>query len=104
MGIFGTIGKIAVMPVKVVAFPLKFLFGRIKKKETLEAQPAYPTQQYTQPASQGQLPDVAADNLKAKIDLMMSQVDSLKLEYEAMNQRIQNIERMVRELYAMAKS
>ena len=81
----------------IVSFPFKFLFGKIKKKEpategtSANSEPVSPT-------------EISADNLKAKMDLMMSQVDSMKIENEAINQRIQNIERMVKELYVMAKS
>lgn len=100
MGTLGTIGNI-------IAFPFKLIFGRGKKNEpAVEEIPLtnYP-ETYTPPITQPNYPiDASAENLKAKVDLMLSQVDTLKIEYEAINQRIQNIERMVRELYAMAKS
>ncbi len=96
MGIAGTIGKI-------IIFPFKLIFGGKKKEPPVEEvsltnYPAPPVNQATYPM------DVASENLKAKVDLMLTQVDSLKIEYESINQRIQNIERMVRELYTMAKS
>lgn len=47
---------------------------------------------------------VTTENVKAKMDLLLAQVDSLRTQYEALNQRIQTIEAMVRELYNMAKS
>lgn len=98
MGIFGVIGKI-------IAFPFKLIFGGRKKKSTTEEPLNYPTP-YTPSANQPSAypTDVSSENLKAKVDLMLTQIDSLKIEYEAINQRIQNIERMVREIYAMAKS
>ena len=99
MGTLGTIGNI-------IAFPFKLIFGVKKKEPTVEETPLsnYPEPSYT-PVNQPNYPtDVASENLKAKVDLMLTQIDSLKIEYEAINQRIQNIERMVRELYAMAKS
>ncbi len=99
MGALGTIGN-------VIIFPFKLIFGG-KKREPPVEEPLtnYPATQYTPPTSQPSYPtDVASENLKAKVDLMLTQIDSLKFEYEAINQRIQNIERMVRELYAMAKS
>ncbi len=98
MGILGVIGN-------VIIFPFKLIFGRGKKKEpSAEETPLteYPAPYV--PTNQPNYPDALSENLKAKIDLMLSQVDSLKIEYEAINQRIQNIERMVRELYTMAKS
>lgn len=100
MGFFAILGKI-------ILFPFKLIFGRGKRhKETessIQSQTNYPQlqttyqQQYTQPP-------IDSENLRAKVDLMLSQIDSLKIEYEALNQRIQNIERMIREIYAMAKS
>lgn len=98
MGALGVIGKI-------IAFPFKLLFGG-KKKEAVEETQSYPSPQYTPqyPATASYPTDTSEDNLKAKVDLMLAQFDGLKLEYEAINQRIQNIERMVRELYTMAKS
>ena len=95
MGFVGTIGSI-------IGFPFKLIFKGGKKKEPAQEQlPNFPTDM---PPHQLQPADVAADNLKAKVDLMLSQVDSLRLEYDAINQRLQTIERMVRELYMMAKS
>jgi len=103
MGTLGTLGKIVILPFKLI-------FGG-KKKElpptevplvyppSAPSQPTYPTSPSGYTA-----PDTATENLRAKVDLMLTQIDSLKIEYEAINQRIQNIERMVRELYTMAKS
>ncbi len=99
MGALGTIGK-------VIAFPFRLIFGGKKKELPAEEVPltSYPPP-YTPPVAQPSYPtDASSENLKAKVDLMLTQIDSLKIEYEAINQRIQNIERMVRELYAMAKS
>lgn len=101
MGALGIVGS-------VVLYPFKLIFGGGKKKETSveEPLPNYPmiNPSINQPSQSSYPTDVATENLKAKVDLMLTQVDSLKLEYEAINQRIQNIERMVRELYTMAKS
>lgn len=100
MGILGIIGK-------VIIFPFKWIFGGGKKKEPpAEGIPVNYPETYTQPANQPLLypTDASSENLKAKVDLMLTQIDSLKIEYEAINQRIQNIERMVKELYTMAKS
>jgi len=105
MGALGIIGN-------VVVFPFKLIFGGKKKEPPAEEIPLanYPLP-YTPPVAQPSYSaqptyptDASSENLKAKVDLMLTQIDSLKIEYEAINQRIQNIERMVRELYAMAKS
>ncbi len=96
MGVLGTVGKI-------IIFPFKIIFGRGKSREPVQDQlPPLPPSDI--PPSQFQPSDVATNNLKSKIDLMLSQVDSMKVEYDAINQRLQTIERMVRELYMMAKS
>ncbi|MEK6909870.1 MAG: hypothetical protein AABW61_02205 [Candidatus Aenigmatarchaeota archaeon] len=99
MGALGIVGN-------VIVFPFKLIFGGKKKEPAPEETPLtnYPT--YTPPINQPPAypVDASTENLKAKVDLMLTQIDSLKIEYEAINQRIQNIERMVRELYAMAKS
>ena len=98
MGTLGIIGN-------VIVFPFKLIFGGKKKEPPAEEIPLTNYPSYTPPTQPPVYPtDASSENLKAKVDLMLAQIDSLKIEYEAINQRIQNIERMVRELYAMAKS
>lgn len=43
------------------------------------------------------------DNMKAKMDLLVTQVEALNVRYETLNERLQNIERMVQEIYMIAK-
>ena len=43
------------------------------------------------------------DNMKAKMDLVLTQLESLNVRYETLNQRLSNIERMVQEIYVIAK-
>lgn len=45
-----------------------------------------------------------AENVKAKMDLILTQMDSLRTQYENLNERIIAIERMIKEMYDMAKS
>ncbi len=87
---------------KIVTFPFRLLFGSTKKKKGEDDQKS-DIDSVSQAASTP-MQDLQPDNMKAKVDLMLAQMDSLKLEYETINQRIQNIERMVREMYAMSKS
>lgn len=47
---------------------------------------------------------IGIENIKAKIDLMLTQIESLRAKYETMNTKIAEIERMIREIYEMAKS
>jgi hypothetical protein len=49
-------------------------------------------------------PETTAEgNVKAKMDLVLTQLESLNVRYETLNQRLQNIEKMVQEIYAIAK-
>lgn len=45
----------------------------------------------------------STENVKAKMDLLMTQIESLNVKYETLNQRLANIERMVQEIYVIAK-
>ncbi|MCS7105828.1 MAG: hypothetical protein NZ942_00725 [Candidatus Aenigmarchaeota archaeon] len=38
------------------------------------------------------------ENLRVKIDLVLTHIDSLKTQYETLNERIKNIEQMVQEI------
>jgi hypothetical protein len=42
-------------------------------------------------------------NIKVKMDLLLTQLESLNVRYETLNQRMANLERMVQEIYAIAK-
>lgn len=77
-----------------------FKFGSKKKEEPKIEEPAV-----RMPA----LPEVPnepanLENIKTKVDLILSQIDSLKIRYESLNERIILIEKMVKEMYDMAKS
>ena len=107
MGVGNIIKSVVTLPFKIILLPTKLF----KKKED---DTAYPNQsQYQQSQTnytpQSRYPNQQTnypnnDNTNARVDLMAAQMDSLKIEYEAINQRIANIERMVKEIYAMAKS
>lgn len=58
-----------------------------------------------QPPSQAMSASESAthENLKAKVDLMMTQIDSMRIQSQAMNERIVQIENMVRQLLDMAR-
>ena len=45
----------------------------------------------------------STENLKAKMDLLLTQVESLNVRYETLNQRLQNLEKMIQEIYMIAK-
>ncbi|MBI4894449.1 MAG: hypothetical protein HY833_01800 [Candidatus Aenigmarchaeota archaeon] len=72
----------------------------------------YPSQGYgsaplpplPQPSQAHQNQFASQENMKAKIDLMMTQVDSIRLQNENLNERLVQIEKMVKQLLEMAKS
>lgn len=73
------------------------LFRR-KKKEEVPPLPPIPSSPYTVSPLGETSPE------KAKMDLVVAQMDSLRLQYETLNERILQIEKMVKELHDMAKS
>lgn len=68
----------------------------------------YPSQSYGSSslpplpqASQNQF--ASQENMKAKIDLMMTQVESIRLQNENLNERLVQIEKMMRQLLELSK-
>jgi hypothetical protein len=45
-----------------------------------------------------------AENVKAKMDLVLTQIQSLNVRYETLNERLQRIEQMIQEIYRIAKA
>lgn len=45
-----------------------------------------------------------AENVKAKMDLVLTQIQSLNVRYETLNERLQRIEAMIQEIYRIAKA
>jgi len=43
------------------------------------------------------------ENLKAKIDLSLTHLDNLRIQYENLNERMKNIERLVTEIRSYCK-
>jgi len=88
----------------------KPIFGPDQKMSYDDQHPA-PAQNY-QPQNYGPAPlpplpqnqFASQENMKAKIDLMMTQVDSIRLQNENLNERLVQIEKMVKQLLEMAKS
>lgn len=46
---------------------------------------------------------VATRNVKVQMDLIMTQIDSLRMQYETINARLQNIERLVTEIRSFCR-
>lgn len=43
------------------------------------------------------------ENVKAKVELSLTQLESLRIQYETLNERIKNIERLVTEIRSYCK-
>lgn len=56
------------------------------------------------PTSFGMTEDSTIENIKAKMDLIATHFDTLRTQYEVLNEKISVIEKMVKEMYQMAKS
>ncbi len=41
---------------------------------------------------------------KPELEVLIAKIDALKFQYEALNEKISNIEKMLKEIYEMAKS
>jgi hypothetical protein len=44
------------------------------------------------------------DNVKAKVDLILTQIESIKVQNETLNERVKNTEKAVAEILAIAKA
>ena len=78
------------------------LFGIFKKRTP--AMPIESTEDMPLSALEVNQEETTIDNIKAKMDLMATNFDTLKTQYEILNQKISAIERMVKEMYEMSKS
>lgn len=45
-----------------------------------------------------------AENVKAKMDLVLTQIQSLNVRQETLNERLNRIEKMIEEIYRIAKA
>ncbi len=77
------------------------MFGLPRKKKDKE--PEKPPI-YTPLPGQVTQETTTIENVKSKMDLVLSRLDSLRTEHETLNERVGNMERMLKEIYAMAKS
>jgi len=64
--------------------------------------PYSPPSSYPTTAPQAQF--ATQENMKAKMDLIMAQIESVRLQSEAMNERLAQTERMVKQLLEIAKA
>ena len=75
------------------------LFFRRKKKD-VELPPLPPVKASLQDLGAS----VSADNMKAKMDLVLTQMESISIKLEALNQRMNELEVMVKEIFRIAKT
>jgi len=68
-----------------------------KKKEEIPLPPVEPPKPPTAEAT-------TMENVKAKMDLILTQIDSLRVQNETLNERIKNIEKVVAEILTIAKA
>ena len=71
------------------------MFGR-KKQQPLP-EPAEMTKEMNSETT-------TLDNVKAKMDLILTQMDSLRTEYAVLNERTKTMEKLLNEIIALAKS
>ena len=78
--------------------------GILKKKEEPKILEPLPLQNPLEvPVHEKPAVPVTVENIKTKIDLIISEIGSLKMRGETMDGKIAEIERMVREIYDIAK-
>jgi hypothetical protein len=76
------------------------IFG--KKKPDLTPIPMRPLEPFPiKPITQE---TAGMDNVKAKVDLVLTQLENLKVQNETLNERLKNLERDVGEILSIAKS
>jgi hypothetical protein len=76
------------------------MFGFLKKKKQ-EAEIVLPPE--PSPPKTETPESVSLESIKAKMDLIITHLDGLKAQYTTLNERLENLEKMVREIYQMAK-
>ena len=82
---------------------LSWLKRRFRRKKGEDEIPPLPEGAEAPPEPLGELGAVTAENVKAKMDLMATRLDSLSTQYAALNERIKNIERLVTEIRSFCK-
>lgn len=74
---------------------LKGIFRR-RKEEPLPEPTVIPKTEITAES-------VATENVKAKMDLVLTQLESLSIKYDTLSERIDRMEKTINEIYTIAK-
>jgi len=88
-------------------FGIKNLFKRKEKVGIANLQtPSQIQEQYNNiniPKNQEQ-PKEVQENKKSEIEILIAKIDALKFQYEVLSEKISNMEKMLKEIYDIAKS
>jgi vacuolar-type H+-ATPase subunit I/STV1 len=88
-------------------FGIKNLFKREEKASltNLQTPPQIKEQDNSIhiPKNQEQ-PKEVQENKKTEIEILIAKIDALKFQYEALSEKISNMEKMLKEIYEIAKS
>jgi rubrerythrin len=79
------------------------VFGFLKKKKPESEEIVLPPPEPV-PTKPEATESATIEAVKAKIDLIATHIDGLKAQYALLNERLENLEKMVKEIYQMAKS
>ncbi len=74
------------------------ILSRFKKNKDRLDEPKFPEAESYQPAAPR-----SPTTTRAEIDLIVSHIDSLRIQYEAISSRLQNIERVVNEIRSFCR-
>lgn len=76
-----------------------------RKKKTELDKPRFPSEaQYAPTTPAPAVPtSITTGSLKAEMDLVLSQMENMRMQYEAISSRLQNIERLVTEIRSFCK-
>lgn len=81
------------------------MFGWIRKifRRKKDVTEEIPAETALHPSTFPSAETASTENVKAKLDLVLTQLESLNLRYESLNGRMQNLERMISEIHEIAK-
>lgn len=80
------------------------MFSIFKKKKEVKTETVEPFPPLSPlPKPEINIETTGIENVRAKMDLMMTQLDNLNIRMETLNQRVDRIDRMLQEIYMIAK-
>jgi hypothetical protein len=88
-------------------FGIKNLFKR-EEKENISSLPLPSSVQQQETKINVEQPKEESkevqENKKTEIEILIAKIDALKFQYEALSEKISNMEKMLKEIYEIAKS